>query len=125
MSQNDAGRAPRKARGKRPPRKDSGNRIVFRVTAEERQRLVSEAGGVGISTYVRARLFGGGVRNRDALRKIAALHVAGRRIQQLAETHDVDEFVIATTLGDVCTAILGLVDELDDVVDGDEKADAP
>lgn len=78
MSQNDAGRAPRKARGKRPPRKDSGNRIVFRVTAEERQRLVSEAGEVGISTYVRARLFGGGVRNRDALRKIAALHVAGQ-----------------------------------------------
>lgn len=125
MSENDAGRAPRKARGKRPPRKDSGARIVFRVTADERQRLVSEAGEVGISTYVRARLFGGGVRNRDALRKIAALHVAGRRIQQLAETHDVAEFVIATTLGDVCTAILGLVDELDDVVDGDERADTP
>jgi hypothetical protein len=125
VSQNEAGRSPRKARGKRPPRKDFGHRIVFRVTAEERQRLVSEAGDVGISTYVRARLFGGGVRNRDALRKIAALHVAGRRIQQLAETHDVAEFVIATTLGEVCTAILGLVDELDDVVDGDEKADAP
>lgn len=125
MSQNDAGRTPRKARAKRPPRKEPGNRIVFRVTAEERQRLVSEAGEVGIPTYVRARLFGGGVRNRDALRKIAALHVAGRRIQQLAETHDVNEFVIATTLGDMCTAILGLVDGLDDVVDGDEKADAP
>ncbi len=125
MSQNDPGRAPRKARGKRPPRKDSGDRIVFRVTAEERQRLVSEAGEVGISTYVRVRLFGGGVRNRDALRKIAALHVAGRRIQLLAETHDVDEFVIAATLGDARAAILGLVDELDDVVDGDERADAP
>lgn len=125
MSQNDAGRAPRKARGKRPPRKDSGDRIVFRVTAEERQRLVSEAGEVGISTYVRARLFGGGVRNRDALRKIAALHVAGRRIQQLAEKHYVHESVIEVTLGDVCAAILGLVDELDDVVDGDEKAEAP
>lgn len=124
MSQNDAVRPSRQTRSKRPPRKDAGARIVFRVTAEERQLLVSEAGEVGISTYVRARLFGGGVRNRDALRKIAALHVAGRRIQQLAEKHDVDKFMIATTLGDVAAAIRGLIDELDDVVDGDEKADA-
>lgn len=125
MSQNNAGRATRQTRSKRPPRKDAGDRIVFRVTAEERQRLVSEAGEVGISTYVRARLFGGGVRNRDALRKIAVLHAAGRRIQKLAETHHVDEFIIAITLGDVCATILRLADELDDVVDDSEKADAP
>lgn len=125
MSENQASRSPRKARAKRPPRKDSGDRIVFRVTPEERQRLLSEAGEVGLSTYIRARLFGGGVRNRDALRKIAVLHAAGRRIQKLAETHHVDEFIIATTLGDVCATILRLADELDDMVEESEKADAP
>ncbi|WP_373928932.1 hypothetical protein QTN93_04745 [Sphingomonas aerolata] len=125
MSQDEGGRPRRQQRGKRAPRIDTGDRIVVRVTAEERQRLVSEAGELGISTYVRARLFGGGVRNRDALRKIAALHVTGRRIQHLAEQPGVDEFMIATTLGDVSAAIRGLVDELDDVVDDDEKAAAP
>ncbi|KQS51298.1 hypothetical protein [Sphingomonas sp. Leaf198] len=125
MSQDEGARPRRQERGKRAARVDTGDRIVFRVNAEERQRLVSEAGELGISAYVRARLFGGGVRNRDALRKIAALHVAGRRIQQLAEKPGVDEFVIADTLGDVCAAIRGLVDELDDVVGDDEKAPAP
>lgn len=125
MSQDEGSRPRRQQRSKRAPRVDTGDRIVFRVNGEERQRLVSEAGELGISAYVRARLFGGGVRNRDALRKIAALHVAGRRIQQLAEKPGVDAFVIAETLGDVSAAIRGLVDELDDVVDDDGKGVTP
>ncbi len=103
----------RKPRGKRAPRADSGERVVFRVTAEEKRFLLREAGELGISSYVRARLFGGGVRNRDGLRRIAALHVLGRQVQRLADKPEVDEFVIANTLGDVCAAIRGLADELD------------
>jgi hypothetical protein len=105
MVEKVVGRPRRQPRAERPPRVERGQKIVFRVTAEERQRLLEEAGGVGVSTYVRARVFGGGVRIRDALSKIAALHVIGRRVQKLAETIDVDPFIVAETLGEVCGAI--------------------
>jgi hypothetical protein len=117
VSHVEAGRPRRKERGKRAKRVNVGDRVVFRVSAEERQQLIDEAGELGISTYVRRCLFGGGVRNRDALRQIALLHVAGRRVQQLVEKPGVEASMIADTLGDVCAAIRGLIDDLDDVTD--------
>jgi len=117
VAQNEADGPRRQRRRKRAPRADSGERIVFRVTEEEKGFLLREAGELGVSAYIRARLFAGGVRNRDGLRKIAALHVLGRQVQRLAEKPGVDDFVIASTLGDVCAAIRGLADELDDLDD--------
>jgi len=122
MVEKVAGRPRRQPRAERPARIERGDKIVFRVTAEERQRLLEEAGGVGVSTYVRARVFGGGVRKRDALSKIAALHVIGRRVQKLAETIDVDPFIVAETLGEVCGAISMIINDVpgwdDDLDDG-------
>lgn len=111
-------RPSRKPRGKRPPRTKTGESINIRVTAEEKRLLVQEAGEVGISKYVRKRLFDGGLRDRDALREIAVLHVLGRRIQDLAKKTDIDAMIVADTLGDICAAIGGLTVDLDDAGDG-------
>jgi hypothetical protein len=87
------------------PRKDGGKKIGFRVTEDEWSGLVLEAGDFGISAHVRARLFSGGVRNRDGLRRIAALHLIGRRLQRLTEYADIDAYAVAAALTDVRTAI--------------------
>lgn len=77
-----AGRS-RGPRAKRPPRAEKGKRIIFRLTDDEDVRLRAEAGELSVSGYIRSRVFGGGARNRDALRKIAALHIIGRQVQRL------------------------------------------
>lgn len=110
-------------RAKRPPRVQKGKRIIFRVTDDEDARLRAEAGELGVSGYIRSRVFGGGARRRDGLRKIEALHVIGRRVQHLADNPAADPEVIATTLGDVCAAIIRLADEVPEVND-DEDAEA-
>lgn len=74
----------RNAEPKRSPRKDSGHKIVVRVTADERARLAAEAGGVSLSELVRRRVFAGGVRSPDLLRKVAALHLAGKQLERVA-----------------------------------------
>ena len=118
MSKVATDRPSRKPRGKRAPRAKTGESINIRVTAEEKRLLVQEAGEIGISKYVRKRLFDGGLRDRDALREIAVLHVLGRRIQELAEKTDIDAMIVADTLGDICSAIGGLTVDLDDASDG-------
>lgn len=111
-------RPSRKPREKRGPRPKTGESINIRVTAEEKRLLIQEAGEVGISKYVRKRLFDGGLRDRDKLREIAVLHVLGRRIQDLAEKTEIDADTVADTLGDICAAIGGLTVDLDDASDG-------
>ena len=113
-----AGRS-RGPRAKRPPRAEKGKRIIFRLTDDEDVRLRAEAGELSVSGYIRSRVFGGGARNRDALRKIAALHIIGRQVQRLAGNPAADPEVIATTLGDVCAAIIRLAEEVPEV---DEEA---
>ena len=89
--------------------------MIVRLTDDEDARLRAEAGELGVSGYNRSRVFGGGARNRDALRKIAALHVIGRQVQRLAGNPAADPEVIATTLGDVCAAIIRLAEEVPEV----------
>lgn len=98
----------RKQRLTRARRADSGKKIVFRVSNEEWDALHLEAGDIGISTLVRARVFGGGIRSRDGLRRIAALHLIGRRLQMLTEHPGMDVGQTAATLTEVRTAIARL-----------------
>ncbi|KQN01162.1 hypothetical protein ASE82_16955 [Sphingomonas sp. Leaf230] len=92
----------------RARRADSGKKIVFRVSNEEWDTLHLEAGDIGISTLVRARVFGGGIRSRDGLRRIAALHLIGRRLQMLTEHPGMDVGQTAAALTEVRTAIARL-----------------
>lgn len=110
----------RKPRAKRAPREAGGKKVVFRVSAEEKRQLVLAAGDGGISTYVRGRVFRGGGHSRDGLRKIALLHALGRRVQKLGENPQVDNFMIAGALGDICAAIRDLAFEMDDIIDQEE-----
>lgn len=98
-------RVPRK---KRAPRIDTGHKIVIRLSPPEKAQLQQKAGDIGISAFVRTRLFKGGARPRDRLREIAALHVLGRRVQKLMEHPEADSLQIADTLGVICAAIEGL-----------------
>lgn len=123
MPQKVSERPARGARPKRASRPKKGKSIIFRVTDEEDARLRLEAGELGLSGHIRSRVFGGGARNRDALRKIAALHVIGRRVQRLADHPKADAEMIAMTLGDVCAAIIRLAEEVPEV--DDEEAPAP
>lgn len=112
MADDSSDRPKRKPREKRASRKDGGKKIGARVTEEEWSSLVLEAGDIGISTHVRARLFSGGVRNRDGLRRIAALHLIGRRLQRLTEHSDIDACAVAAALTDVRTAIAHLAQDI-------------
>ena len=113
------GRPARGTQAKRPPRPKKGKSFIFRMTDAEDAQLRLDAGELGISSHIRSRVFGGGARNLDALRKVAALHVIGRRVQRLAEHPAADAEVIATTLGDVCAAIIRLADEVPEIDDED------
>ena len=115
MSQKGSERPSRGPRPKRSPRTNKGKRIIFRLTDEEDVRLRAEAGEIGVSGYIRARVFGGGARNRDSRRRIAALHVLGRQVQRLAGHPAAGPEMIAVTLGDVCAAIIRLADEVPEV----------
>lgn len=97
----------RKPRMKRVPRVDTGKKIVVRVTPNELAYLRREAGEVGISSYVRSTLFGGGVRSRDVLRAIATLHVAGLNVKGLADAETATG-PATTALNEVRTAIARL-----------------
>ena len=95
----------RRPRAKRPPRVEKGKRIIFRLTDEEDERLRGEAGELGVSGYIRSRLFGDDAGDRDALQEIAALHVIGRQLQLLASDPKSEPGAIATSLDEVRAAI--------------------
>ncbi len=107
MTEQEGDHRKRGPRKKRPPRIDSGKKIVVRVTPNEFAHLQREAGEVGVSAFVRASLFGGGVRSRDVLRAIAALHVVGISVKRLADAETTPE-AAAATLKEVRAAIAKL-----------------
>jgi hypothetical protein len=121
VTEHDGNQPKRKPRGKRAPRMDTSKKIVVRVTDSEWDNLQLDAGGIGVSTYVRTYLFEGGVRNRNVLRGIAALHQIGRRLQLLADHPDVDARMLAGTLAHVRKAIARVSEDMPSQVDGDPK----
>jgi hypothetical protein len=97
----------RKPRAKRSPRVDTGKKIVVRVSPDEFAHLQREAGDVGVSAFVRASLFGGGVRSRDVLRAIATLHVAGLNVKRMVDG-DMPPAAAEAALKEVRAAIVRL-----------------
>lgn len=105
MEEELAGSRRRQPRKKRAARADGGSRFNVRASEEELERLRQEAGDVGLSAYVRARLFGGRLPNRDVLRMIALLHLIGRQIERLADNPAADPVAISAALGTVRSTI--------------------
>ena len=108
----------RPKQGKR--REDKGPKIVVRLTADERARLIAAAGDRPLSTYVRQRLFGAGDgrseagdRTRDVYRKVTALHRLARKIDRLTGL-GIDEAVVDGLVDDVRKAIESFVDTVPD-----------
>lgn len=112
MTEEEQDRPRRKPRGKRASRVDGSPRIIFRVTEKEREDLRLAGGDLGISGYIRARVFGGWTANRAILRAIAELHVVGRGVLQLASAPEADAGSIEQTLADVRAAIERLSEQL-------------
>lgn len=93
-------------KGRRRVSDEAGKKIVFRVTSEEFERLQKEAEGHStVSALVRAKVFAGGVRNRDVLRQVAALHVLGMQVKALAGQPNVPVLEAQATLMKVQQAI--------------------
>lgn len=109
----------REAETKRSPREDSGCKIVVRITADERARLDAEAGGVSLSELVRRRVFAGGVRNSDLLRKVAALQLAGKQLERLAAKSPVSALqaqALISRIGQIIDQLAAAKEGVDDTV---------
>ena len=69
----------------------------LRLTAEQHDQLAAEALGKGTNTdIVLARLFNGGMRSHDGLRKVAELHNIGMALKRLADRPEIrrDEAIL-------------------------------
>lgn len=93
-------------------RKDEGKKIVVRLSDEQHRTLLQAAGDRPISDYVRSKVSGGrpetGERSRDIYRKVAALHLLGRRLADASARPDMPKEEIDSLLADVRSAISGL-----------------
>jgi hypothetical protein len=89
------------------------NRINLRVSEAEYEQLVREAAGkTTISALVHRRVFGGGMRNHDVLRQVAALHHLGMEVKALAQNPAVRTLEVQATLAKVRLAIQDLAKRL-------------
>lgn len=94
-----------------PPKKDK--RINLRVTSEQYQHLLTEAGGkTTVSDLVLSRVFGGGMRNHDTLRQVAALHDLGMSLRSLSQNPSAPKQHIQAALVRVREMISALAKQL-------------
>jgi hypothetical protein len=93
------------------PKKDK--RINLRVTSEQYQHLLTEAGGkTTVSDLVLSKMFGGGMRNHDTLRQVAALHDLGMSLRSLSQNPSASKLHIQAALVRVREMISSLAKQL-------------
>lgn len=93
------------------PKKDK--RINLRVTSEQYQHLLTEAGGkTTVSDLVLSKVFGGGMRNHDTLRQVAALHDLGMSLRSLSQNPFASKLHIQAALVRVRELISALAKQL-------------
>lgn len=104
-------------------RRDEGAKIVVRVTADERERLLVGAGDRPLSDHVRQRLFGvgdgrseAGDRSRDVLRIVAALHLLARKLDRLVDA-GMDEAAVVDLFNEIRAIIESFVGAVPDAND--------
>lgn len=88
------------------------NKISVRVTSEQYDQLIREAGGKNYSKLVHERIFAQGVPQRSLLRQVAALHMVGMRLKMLADHPAAAASDVEAALADTRAAILKLSGQL-------------